>query len=342
MPGLGDIGEFGLIERISARLGRRGDDVVVGIGDDCAVLKRGSILEAITTDCLVEGTHFQPGWLSMEDIGWKSLAVNISDVAAMGAVPGYALVTLFIPRGVAPEDIDALYDGLEASAGEAGVGIVGGDTVRIDGPLAVSVTLSGTCERDDLVLRSGAREGDVIVVTGSLGDAAAGMQYLKEGRKPEGPAGELSIARFRRPRSRHLESRLIVENLQPTSMIDISDGLLSDLRHILEMSKAGALLAEEAIPVGEGALDWFGGDRGEALSFAVAGGEDYELLFTIAGKREDELSRVESGIGLRLTAIGRITSKKTGLTLTGDGVGRRIEHDGFDHFKSSAGEPKEV
>ncbi len=342
MSGLSDIGEFGLIDRIRARQREYDEDVVVGIGDDCAVLRRGNILEVITTDCLVEGTHYQPGWLSMEDVGWKSMAVNVSDVAAMGAVPGHAVITLFIPEWVNPEDIDDLYEGIEGCAAQAGVGLVGGDIVKIAGPFAVSITLSGTCERDDLVLRSGAREGDIIVVSGTLGEAAVGMEYIKAGKQPEGPAAEYSVARFRRPIPRHKESRIIVEKLQPTSMIDISDGLISDLWHILEMSKAGVSLSGEAVPVGEGVLDWFGGDREAALALAIKGGEDYELLFTVSEKCEETLGEVAAEVGLSLTAIGEIASRKTGFVLAADGVKTEVERGGFDHFKSPAEESKEV
>lgn len=342
MSGLNDIGEFGLIDRIRARQREYDEDVVVGIGDDCAVLRRGNILEVITTDCLVEGTHFQPGWLEMEDIGWKSLAVNVSDVAAMGGVPAHALVTLFLPESVTPKDVDDLYDGMEACAGETGVGIVGGDIVRIDGPFAVSITLSGTCERDDLVLRSGAREGDIVVVSGALGEAAAGMEYLKSGRLPETPAAESAVARFKRPMPRHRESRVIVEKLQPTSMIDVSDGLISDLWQILEMSKAGVSLEGGAVPVADGVLGLVGGKREAALSLAIRGGEDYELLFTVNEKSEDMLAEVGSQIGLGLTPIGRIASKKRGFVLASDGVEKEVGRGGFDHFKSLAEESREV
>lgn len=342
MSGLSEIGEFGLINKIRARQREYDEDVIVGIGDDCAVLRRGNILEVLTTDCLVEGTHYRPGWLSMTDLGWKSLAVNISDVAAMGAIPKHAAITLFIPDRVTARDIDHLYDGIEACAGEAGVGIVGGDIVRIEGPFAISIVLSGTCERDDLVLRSGAREGDIIVVSGTLGDAAVGMEYLKADKRPENPHAEYSIARFKRPMPRHRESRVIVGKLQPTAMIDISDGLMSDLWHILEMSKAGVSLDAGAIPVGQGVLDWFGGDWQEALSLAIKGGEDYELLFTVNERFGEALCDVEVDIGLKLTPIGKIASKKKGFVLTTNGAEAEVEHDGFDHFKSLGDDSKEV
>jgi thiamine-monophosphate kinase len=342
VPGLDDIGEFGLIERIRARRRDYGEDVVVGIGDDCAVLRRGGILEALTTDCLVEGTHFLKGWLSMEDIGWKSLAVNVSDVAAVGGLPRHAVVSLFLPKTVTAEDVDHLYDGIEACASGTGVVVVGGDIVKIDGPLAVSLTLSGICERDDLVLRSGAREGDIVVVTGTVGDAALGMECLRAGGGAEGPGCEHAVARFRRPVPRLAESRVIIEKLQPTSMIDVSDGLAADLGHILDMSKAGARLDAEAVPLGDGVLGRFGGDRGAAVAFALAGGEDYELLFTVGEGYEAALEEVGAAAGVRLTAVGRIASKKTGLMLVSGGAESAIERGGFDHFKRLAGESKEV
>jgi thiamine-monophosphate kinase len=222
------------------------------------------------------------------------------------------------------------------------VGLVGGDIVKINGPFAVSITLSGTCERDDLVMRSGAREGDLIVVTGTLGDAAVGMEYLKSGREPEGPGAEYAVARFRRPVPRHKESRVIVDKLQPTAMIDISDGLVSDLWHILEMSKAGVALSGESVPVGEGVLGWCEGDRAAALALAIRGGEDYELLFTVNEKYEDALSEVGAEIGLKLTAIGKIASKKAGFVLAAEGAETEIERGGFDHLKGPAEESKEV
>lgn len=327
-----DLGEFGLIERIRGRRSIQDEDLVVGIGDDCAVVRRGPVLEVLTTDCLVGGTHFEEGWLDMNDVGWKALAVNVSDVAAVGGLPRHALVTLFLPEGFSAKQVDDLYNGMEECGDVMGVSVVGGDIVRTVGPFAISVTLSGVCERDQLVLRSGARQHDIIVVTGTLGQASVGMRLLREGwSSGEAPAEEC-VKRFRRPVPRLNEARTIVQTLLPSSMIDISDGLLSDLWHIMDSSGVGAVLDADCIPVGDCVMDYFEGDREEALSQAMAGGEDYELLFTINSRREGELAEVGRGLGVDLTPIGKITAKGRGVKLAGDGSERELGRAGFDHF----------
>jgi thiamine-monophosphate kinase len=330
-----EIGEFGLIDRIRARRSSQDEDVVLGIGDDCAVLRRGPVLEVLTTDCLVEGSHYEHGWLSMVDIGWKALAVNVSDIAAVGGIPKHALITLLLPDDFTTGQIDDIYDGLEACGKETGVAIVGGDIVRTTGPFAISVALAGVCERDELVLRSGARSGDTIVVTGNLGDASVGLRHLKEKEAgSESDAIKKALERFRRPVPRLKESRIIVQQLQPTSMIDISDGLLSDLWHILEASNAGALLESSDIPVGPSVVDFFAGSMEEAVSQALAGGEDYELLFTVGSRGEAGLAAVTEKAGVKLTPIGKITAKGGGMKLAVGGRETDVGRGGFDHFKS--------
>ena len=333
MPRVDEIGEFGLIERIKARRTGYEEEVVVGIGDDGAVLRRGPILEVLTTDCLLEGSHYEAGWLSMEDIGWKALAVNVSDIAAMGGIPKHALVTLFLPEDFTTKRVDQIYDGLEQCGDAFGVAVVGGDIVRTPGAFAISVALSGICERDQLVLRSGARAGDTIVVSGALGEASVGLRWLKEGRPAEGDALTACVRRFQRPTPRLNESRTIVLELQPSSMIDLSDGLLSDLWHVLDASKAGATVEGDRLPVGQGVVDFFKGNKAEALSQALSGGEDYELLFTINSKLEEQLPEIAAKTGVRLTPIGKITAKGTGVKLAGAGGERALGRGGFDHFK---------
>ena len=332
---LDEIGEFGLIERIKGRKASYDEDVIIGIGDDCAILRRGLVLEALTTDCLVSGTHYQDNWLTMKDVGWKALAVNVSDIAAVGGTARHALVTLFLPEGMTSGDIDELYDGLDECGAAFGVSIVGGDIVKIQGPFAISITLSGTCERDEVVLRSGARRDDIIVVTGSLGDAALGLKCLRDQIPcPEGSALGASVRKFQRPMPRFKESRAIVEALRPSSMIDISDGLVSDVGHVLEASKVGAVLEADAVPVSPGTREFFGGDDEAALSWAISSGEEYELLFTMAGRFEGKLAEISQALGTTLTRIGRITSKSYGVKLAGPGGEKDLRPGGFDHFKS--------
>jgi thiamine-monophosphate kinase len=355
MAKAGDVGEFGLIDRIRTRRTPHGEDVVLGIGDDCAVLRRGPVLEVLTTDSLVEGTHYQPGWMTMKDIGWKAMAVNVSDIAAMGGHPGQALVTLFLPDGFTTGQLDDLYQGMEECGQQTGVTVVGGDIVRIDGPFAVSITLSGICERDQLVLRSGARKGDILAVTGSLGEASVGLKMLKDGKAGSGvgggrpgdamsapaesgdtaldPHAQACLDRFRRPVPRLKASRTITRELLPSSMIDISDGLLSDLWHVLEASNVGAVLDAGEIPVGQGVLDYLDGDREAAVSEALSGGEDYELLFSIDCRHEEDLPDIASKLGIDITPIGKITAKGSGMKLSGSDGERELGRGGFDHFK---------
>ena len=336
MARVSDIGEFGLIERIRARKTVQDDDLVVGIGDDCAVIRRGPVLEVLTTDCLVQGTHFEAGWLSMKDVGWKVMAVNVSDVAAMGGLPRHALVTLFLPDNFEIKQVDDIYEGMEECGEAVGVTVVGGDIVRTRGPFAVSVTLSGVCERDQLVLRSGARQDDLVVVTGTLGDASVGMRLMHESWGSEYKTALECVSRYQRPTPRLTEARTIIQNLQPSAMIDISDGLLSDLWHIMDASGAGAVLEADSIPIGRCVLDYFEGDREEALSQAMGGGEDYELLFTMNARDQEHLADVAAGLGIGLTPIGRITAKGTGVRLAGDGSERELARSGFDHFGRTA------
>lgn len=334
MGDLREIGEFGLIERIKSRYRYDDEDIVVGIGDDCAVLRRGNILEVITTDCLVEGTHYKPNWLSMSDVGWKALAVNVSDIAAIGGIPKHAVVTLFLPDSVSVKAVDEVYDGLDECCKRAGVSIVGGDIVKIDGPFAISITLLGNCERDEVVLRSGARPGDLIVVTGWLGEAALGREILETGRLGNlTEAGEKCVERFRRPMPRLSESRKIIASLSPTAMIDLSDGLLSDLWHLAESSGVGARIDADSIPIGQGVLESYH-SKEEALSKAISGGEDYELLFTIPPGMKDSLKEVGSQIDLKLSCIGEITKRAESVRLKRGDAEHQLERGGFDHFKS--------
>jgi thiamine-monophosphate kinase len=217
-----------------------------------------------------------------------------------------------------------------------GVSVVGGDIVRTVGPFAISVTLSGVCERDQLVLRSGARQDDLIVVTGALGEASVGMRLLHEGWSSGDKSAEECVKRFQRPIPRLNEARTIVQTLLPSSMIDISDGLLSDLWHIMDASGVGAVLDADSIPVGNCVTDYFQGDREEALSQAMAGGEDYELLFTINSRHEERLVEVGRGLGVELTPIGTITGKGAGVKLAGEGGERELGRAGFDHFGPAA------
>jgi thiamine-monophosphate kinase len=324
-----------LIE-IIRRATRRAPAVRVGIGDDCAVLEpaAGSLLLA-TTDLLIEDVHFRRRWATPADTGWKSLAVNVSDIASMGGRPRWALIALACPEAVTLEEAEAFYSGVQALAAEHEVAIVGGDTSASPRGWVINVTLLGETIRAPL-LRSTARPGDVIAVTGSLGRSAAGLALLETNPAPAGVAGETRAdvtAAHLRPRPRTREGQWLSEAGGVTSMIDVSDGLATDLGHLCEESGTGAQVDVGRVPV-EPPVHAVARALGrDALAWATGGGEDYELLLTTA---PDAFDRLAAGLvratGTRLTAVGRMTQAAAGIQYL-DRDGRAVSvGTGFEHF----------
>jgi thiamine-monophosphate kinase len=272
-----DLGEFGLIARIAAVAGKgASEDLVAGIGDDAAVWLTGGEYAVATTDTMVAGVHFRPGLSPWWDVGWKALAVNISDIAAMGGWPRFALVTLCLPPDTAVEDVEALYEGLQSAARICGgVTIAGGDTVR-SAEFGITVAVIGRADqRDDeplILRRSGARVGDVIAVTGHLGDAAAGLRRLDAGADTDDPLVRAHLL----PRPQLAAGAIAAANGLRCA-IDVSDGLLQDLGHICEASGVGAVVRGPDIPLSAGLLAAY---PEEALELACTGGEDYQLVLT--------------------------------------------------------------
>jgi thiamine-monophosphate kinase len=324
-----------LIEIIRRAAGRA-PAVRVGIGDDCAVLEpaAGSLLLA-TTDLLIEDVHFRRRWATPMDIGWKSLAVNLSDIAAMGGRPRWGLIALACPEAVTVDDAEAFYSGVQAIATEHDVAIVGGDTSASPGGWIINVTVLGEAVHAPL-LRSTARVGDVIAVTGSLGRSAAGLALLEATPAPAGIAGEARAdvtAAHLRPRPRTREGQWLSEAGGVTSMMDLSDGLATDLGHLCEESGTGARVdlgrvpLEPSVYVVARALDR------DALAWATGGGEDYELLLTTS---PDAFDRLAGGLaratGTKLTAVGHMTSGAEGIRYL-DAAGRAVPvRPGFEHF----------
>ena len=316
------LGEFGLIERLTRIVGAEGSpDLVVGPGDDAAIWRLGSEYLMATTDAMVEGVHFQPERARWEDVGWKVLTTNVSDIAAMGGTPLFALVTLALPPETPAEAMDALYRGLSESAREYGVAIAGGDVVRAP-QVSVTVALMGRATQRDgepLVLRrSAARPGDVIAITGTLGDSAAGLRLLQRGV----PADDPIVQRHTRPVARVESGRAAVE-AGVRCGIDVSDGLLQDVGHVCGMSNAGAVLRAVDLPLSDGLRAAFPDD---ALELACTGGEDYELLLIGPATA---VSRVPD-----VTVIGEIVKGPPRATLL-DGAGSEIKfaHAGWDALR---------
>ena len=330
-----ELGEFGLIERLTDVLAARGnvepaDRLAVGIGDDAAVWRVGDAAIIATTDTLVEGVHFPSERTPWRDLGWKALAVNVSDIAAMGGTPEFALVTLALPEDAHAEDIDALYLGLAEACEAYHVCIAGGDVVRAPN-IIVTVALSGRAELDakgdPLVMRrDAARVGDLLAVTGCLGGAAGGLRALRGG--DDGEAAVALIGRQLRPEAR-LKAGQAALAIGIRCAIDVSDGLLQDLGHVCRASRLGAAVSLDSLPVDPALAPTFGQE--EALRFAVAGGEDYELLFAANSEQIETLS---TRIDVPLTVIGEMVSDAAYQAKLVDGSGREVTlpSAGWDHL----------
>jgi thiamine-monophosphate kinase len=339
------LGEQGLIAMVRRRSGAGGDSdrrsgVRVGIGDDCAVLEPTSGAKLIaTTDLLIEDVHFRRRYAQPGDIGWKSLAVNVSDIASMGAAPRWALVALACPDDTGMDDIEDFYAGALALAAEHGIRIVGGDTSRSPGGWFVNVTLLGETVLPPL-LRSGARPGDVIAVTGTLGRSAAGLAVLDRAETlaslSASARGEVAAAHLR-PRPRAAEGQWLAASGGVTGMMDLSDGLATDLGHVAEESHVGARIEVARLPVAESTRAVGQALGRDVLPWVTGGGEDYELLVTCAA---GEFARLRDGLavatGTALTAVGEVIDAASGLSFV-DAQGRPVAvAPGFEHFVTEA------
>jgi thiamine-monophosphate kinase len=325
---LKDLGEFGFIERIKKGVsGGRG--VRLGIGDDCAVLELppGHVL-LTTTDMLVEDIHFRQEWTDLKNLGRKSVAVNVSDVAAMGGKPRHLYLSLGFPGDFPLAGLDSFVAGFLEACAEYDVTLVGGDTCSSPGPLVISVTVEGSVAEADYVARRGARPGDAIYVSGTLGDSALALHLLRKGGNPD----PFLLDRHNNPRARTILGAALASEGIPTAMIDLSDGLLADLGHILECSAIGALVDEKLLPLSPP----FRAEHEVSptlIQLALAGGEDYELLFTVPPEKEGKLPRISESTGLPLARVGTITEEKMKLVVE-DSDGRLYtpSRGGFNHF----------
>lgn len=317
MQRVADIGEFGLIARLRAL------DVVRGIGDDCAVVTppEGHNL-VMTADALIEDVHFRHAWTSWHDLGYKAMAVNLSDIAAMGAAPLGALVTLGLRADAAADDVLAFYEGAAEALVPCGAFIVGGDIVSSPTATAISVTAYGSVSRGRAALRGGARAGDGIWVTGTLGDSAAGLRLLQAGNS-DFPS---LILRHNRPSARVDAGISLAGSGTLHAMMDISDGLAGDLGHLCRESGVGATLDQSALPVSEELRRAARALRWDPLDLVLHGGEDYELLLTLPP------DVAPPDLGVRVTRIGAIEAEP-GLRLRrADGGVVPLEARAFQHF----------
>lgn len=340
-----DVGEFGLIAELVSALppeARAAPGVDLGIGDDAAVWTPvpGERV-VVTTDSLVEGIHFRLDWTDWERLGRKTLAVNVSDIAAMGAIPRIAVVTLALRGDERAADLRALYRGLGSLAAENGMVVAGGDIVRSPDVLALHVTALGETVGGRVLTRSGARPGDSIGVSGTLGASAAGLGILLAGEddpRRRATTSELLIDAHLNPAPRVALGRVLLQ-CGASAAMDLSDGLLGDLPKILAASGVSARLDAAAIPVAAAVRALF---PNAWFDLATRGGEDYELLFTASPKAWDRIAEEAARLGATVTAIGEIRAfgDVPSLAILGhDGEERSIGTGAFDHFGSVRGAP---
>jgi len=340
MGNVRQLGELGVIRRLRAAGGPPGLGVRTGIGDDTAVLEvsRDALLLA-TTDLVVEDVHFRRASASFHDVGWKALAVNLSDIAAMGGRPRWALVALALPASADVEDVDSLYAGMREAAAPHAVDIVGGDTSASPGGWMISVTLLGEHSGTPR-LRSMARPGDLVAVTGSLGRSAAGLAALEdhEGGNARGAIGSEALQEItrahRRPLARVSEGAWLCQRPTVHALMDCSDGLATDLGHICRESRVGAAILLERLPVSAAVLEAARAFGRDPLEWATGGGEDYELLLTCEPAGASELATGLLGAtGTPLTVIGEIRAGGPEVTWVGS-AGKPVEiRAGYEHFR---------
>ena len=328
-------GEHALIRHIRARLSPAPEWLVVDVGDDAAVYEpQRNAFEVITTDAIVDGVHFDRSATPASAIGYRALAVNLSDLAAMGADARLATVSMALPQTLRLQDFEQIVDGLLAIAERTHTRIVGGNITATSGPLIIDVTAVGTVGRRRVLTRAGARPGHYVFVSGSLGDARAGLAQFRE--DPDGAASQRStlVARYLQPEPRLRLGQQLGRNQAATSAIDLSDGLADGLHQLAAASGVGFEIAADALPIRDDAREYWRRANRDAVQEAVAGGDDYELLFTVHPRRVGRLRAVQRLIrGLELVRIGVVTRTPGVDIIHGDGR-RQPVGAGYEHFAS--------
>ena len=336
------IGEFALIRRLrnATRIPHAvRSAVLAGIGDDAAVLKirPGRVLLA-TTDLLAERVHFDLACTTYRQLGYKAAMANLSDIAAMGGIPRFVLIAFALTPRQTPRDVEALYAGVTAACRPAGAAVVGGDTSASRTGFFLSVAVLGEATPSEVLRRSTARVGDHLYVTGTVGDAQAGLEILlarKAGRRGRGTnardAAYLS-GRHQVPTARLREARHLAERHLASAAIDLSDGLAGDIRHICEESKVGCLIDTQQLPLSRPLIAYARAGRRDPIAYALGGGEDYELLFTVPPANVPRVDGLIRRRVLRATPIGRITPASRGLRIIrADGSIRPLTAKGYEH-----------
>jgi thiamine-monophosphate kinase len=332
-----EIGEFGFIDSIKGQCDIPVKDVIKGIGDDCAVLSStpGRVL-LFTADMLVQDIHFMISKIPFYQLGRKAVAVNLSDIAAMGGRPLVSLISLAIPAETEVDAIQELYRGMGDICEHHGLAIGGGDTVASPDKLVINVSVIGDAKENKVLYRSGASPGDKIYVTGYVGDSMAGLKILTNEITPPEGMDHYFIKAHNDPTPLVETGRSIATSGLASAMIDLSDGLLSDLGHICEESRVGALLFAEKIPLSS-ELKMLADSAGfNLLDLALSGGEDYQLLFTVPEENDQGIAKLFKERDLTLYHIGEIGQEPGIRMVKADGFVAELQPKGFDHFSSSA------
>jgi thiamine-monophosphate kinase len=335
---ISELGEFGLIEQLAKSVTLKNPSTLKGIGDDAAVLDAGGQVTVVSTDLLVEGIHFDLSYTPLTHLGFKAVAVNVSDIAAMNAIPTQITVSIGLSNRFSVEAVEALYEGIHAACEQYGVDLVGGDTTASRSGLVISVTAIGLAQKEQLSYRSGAKAGDILCVTGDLGAALVGLQILEREKqvylanpnmKPELEKYTVITGRQLRPDARmDIIHELREISVVPTSMMDVSDGLASEIFHICKASGVGATIYEDKLPIDKQTFDTAIELNLDPITCILNGGEDYELLFTIDQK---DFSKLEKHPDIHF--IGHITKADEGKYLvTKSGTTAQLKAQGWKHF----------
>jgi len=303
---LREIGEFGLINRIRKWTSTSDPALLKGIGDDVAVIEMGEKVWLVTADLLIEDIHFELTWTDPFHLGRKALFVNLSDIAAMGGIPKYFLISLGVPKNLPLAFISLFYRGLKDGAKRFGVDLIGGDT-SLSKKIIINICLLGEGKKGNLLFRSGARVGDDLFVSGTLGDAALGLKILQKNGLRGRPEG--LIKKHLSPSPRIQLGQVLARNHWATAMIDVSDGLLTDTNHLLEESRVGVWIWEDRIPLSNLYQKWIHSFSKSPYRFALSGGEDYELLFTAPPEMRKRILHVALSLKIPITQIGKIFPK---------------------------------
>ncbi|UCS93539.1 thiamine-phosphate kinase [Echinicola marina] len=335
---IGEIGEFGLIDQLNSKIQIRHQDTLKGIGDDAAVLDAEDKVKVVTTDLLLEGVHFDLSYAPLHHLGFKAVAVNISDIAAMNAIPKQITVSIALSNRFSVEAVEALYAGINAAAEHYNVDVIGGDTTSSRSGLVISVTAIGEVEKGKEVYRSGAKVNDIICVTGDLGGALIGLQVLEREKevfmadpnmKPQLDKYAYITGRQLKPDARmDIIHELKELGVVPTSMMDVSDGLASELFHICKQSKVGVMIYEDKLPIDKQTYDTAVEFNLDPITCVLNGGEDYELVFTI---NQDDFYKLEKHPDIHF--IGHVTKEEEGkFMVTKSETAVQLKAQGWVHF----------